>query len=133
MGGSIGAFEAKAQVSRLLRAVEQCAHCTITVRGRPVADLVPHRASSSQGGDQRREVTNALLVAERRGVITPASRDLFLARLRSLPISTDGDAAQQGQPRLLALARAHGLCSYDAPYLELGVALSSESPPAFKR
>ena len=47
--GSIGAFEAKAQLSRLLRAVEQGEHFTITVRGRPVADLVPHRAPSSQG------------------------------------------------------------------------------------
>jgi prevent-host-death family protein len=46
---SIGAFEAKAQLSRLLRAVEQGEHFTITVRGRPVADLVPHRASSSHG------------------------------------------------------------------------------------
>jgi prevent-host-death family protein len=49
MVGSIGAFEAKAQLSRLLRAVEQGEHFTITVRGRPVADLVPHRAPSSQG------------------------------------------------------------------------------------
>jgi prevent-host-death family protein len=46
---SIGAFEAKAQLSRLLRAVEQGEHFTITVRGKPVADLVPHRAASSQG------------------------------------------------------------------------------------
>jgi prevent-host-death family protein len=49
MDSSIGAFEAKAQLSRLLRAVEQGEHFTITVRGRPVADLVPHRAASSQG------------------------------------------------------------------------------------
>jgi len=46
---SIGAFEAKAQLSRLLRAVEQGEHFTITVRGRPVADLVPHRSPSSEG------------------------------------------------------------------------------------
>jgi prevent-host-death family protein len=46
---SIGAFEAKAQLSRLLRAVEQGEHFTITVRGKPVADLVPHRAASTQG------------------------------------------------------------------------------------
>jgi prevent-host-death family protein len=46
---SIGAFEAKAQLSRLLRAVEQGEHFTITVRGRPVADLVPHRSPSSAG------------------------------------------------------------------------------------
>ena len=48
MDHSIGAFEAKAQLSRLLRAVEQGKHFTITLRGRPVADLVPHRAASSQ-------------------------------------------------------------------------------------
>ena len=49
MDSSIGAFEAKAQLSRLLRAVEQGEHFTITVRGKPVADLVPHRSASSQG------------------------------------------------------------------------------------
>ncbi len=49
MQPSIGAFEAKAQLSRLLRAVEQGEHFTITVRGKPVADLVPHRAASTQG------------------------------------------------------------------------------------
>jgi prevent-host-death family protein len=49
MDASIGAFEAKAQLSRLLRAVEQGERFTITVRGRPVADLVPHRANTSRG------------------------------------------------------------------------------------
>ena len=49
MDASIGAFEAKAQLSRLLRAVEQGERFTITVRGKPVADLVPHRSESSQG------------------------------------------------------------------------------------
>jgi prevent-host-death family protein len=48
MDTSIGAFEAKAQLSRLLRAVEQGDRFTITVRGRPVADLVPHRADATQ-------------------------------------------------------------------------------------
>jgi prevent-host-death family protein len=49
MEHAIGAFEAKAQLSRLLRAVEQGQQFTITVRGRPVADLVPHRAASHEG------------------------------------------------------------------------------------
>jgi prevent-host-death family protein len=49
MDVSIGAFEAKAQLSRLLRAVEQGERFTITVRGKPVADLVPHQSESSQG------------------------------------------------------------------------------------
>ena len=47
MDVSIGAFEAKAQLSRLLRAVEQGERFTITLRGKPVADLVPHRADST--------------------------------------------------------------------------------------
>ena len=46
MGQSIGAFEAKSQLSRLLRAVERGERFTITVRGRPVADLVPCETSS---------------------------------------------------------------------------------------
>jgi prevent-host-death family protein len=49
MDASIGAFEAKTQLSRLLRAVERGERFTITVRGRPVADLVPHRADAAQG------------------------------------------------------------------------------------
>jgi predicted nucleic acid-binding protein len=75
------------------------------------------------------EVANALLVAERRGVITQDASDLFLARLSSLPICTDGAAGPEQQPRLIALARAHGLSSYDATYLDLahrlGAALAS--------
>ena len=47
MDSCIGAFEAKAQLSRLLRAVENGEQFTITVRGKPVADLVPHRGHSA--------------------------------------------------------------------------------------
>lgn len=49
MDVSIGAFEAKAQLSRLLRAVEAGERFTITVRGKPVADLVPHHAERGEG------------------------------------------------------------------------------------
>jgi len=49
MDVNIGAFEAKAQLSRLLRAVEQGERFTITVRCKPVADLVPHGGGSEQG------------------------------------------------------------------------------------
>ncbi len=51
MDASIGAFKAKAQLSRLLRAVENGERFTITVRGKPVADLVPHRSDAGQGVD----------------------------------------------------------------------------------
>ncbi len=75
------------------------------------------------------EVANALFVAERRGVIAQDASDLFLARLSSLPICADSDAGPEQQPRLIALARAHGLSSYDATYLDLahrlGAALAS--------
>ena len=47
MDASIGAFEAKAQLSRLLRAVEQGQRFTISVRGKPVADLIPHRSDAT--------------------------------------------------------------------------------------
>jgi len=47
MDSCIGAFEAKAQLSRLLRAVENGEQFTITVRGKPIADLVPHRSNSA--------------------------------------------------------------------------------------
>jgi prevent-host-death family protein len=47
MDSCIGAFEAKAQLSRLLRAVENGEQVTITVRGKPIADLVPHRSQSA--------------------------------------------------------------------------------------
>lgn len=41
MFAEIGAFDAKAKLSELLRAVQQGQRFTITVRGKPVADLVP--------------------------------------------------------------------------------------------
>jgi prevent-host-death family protein len=47
MATLIGAFEAKAQLSRLLRAVERGERFTITVRGKPVADLVPSSARAA--------------------------------------------------------------------------------------
>lgn len=37
----IGAFDAKAKLSELLRAVQSGQRYTITLRGKPVADLVP--------------------------------------------------------------------------------------------
>lgn len=48
MNPEIGAFEAKARLSAILREVEKGRSFTITVRGRPVADLVPsHQTDES--------------------------------------------------------------------------------------
>ena len=71
------------------------------------------------------EVANALLVAERRGVITSRASDLFRARLQALPIETDATPVQDSEPRVLAIARAQGLSSYDAAYLELAQRLGA--------
>ena len=41
MGVEIGSFEAKTKLPELLRGVQQGTHYTITLRGKPVAELVP--------------------------------------------------------------------------------------------
>ncbi len=62
MDTCIGAFEAKAQLSRLLRAVQQGQQFTISVHGKPVADLIPHRAD---GADAAAAAVVALQAAPR--------------------------------------------------------------------
>jgi len=71
------------------------------------------------------EVANTLLVAERRGVITSSASDLFRGRLQALPIETDATPVQDSEARVLAIARAQGLSSYDATYLELAQRLGA--------
>lgn len=44
----IGSFDAKAKLSGLLRAVQRGQRYTITLRGRPVADLVPSESAIHQ-------------------------------------------------------------------------------------
>jgi predicted nucleic acid-binding protein len=70
-------------------------------------------------------VANALLVAERRGVIASSASDLFRSRLQALPIETDATPLQETEPKILAIARAQGLSSYDATYLELAQRLGA--------
>ena len=41
MGIEIGSFEARTKLPELLRRVQERAHYTITLRGKPVAELVP--------------------------------------------------------------------------------------------
>lgn len=67
------------------------------------------------------EVTNVLLGAERRGRITPAESARFLRLLEALPIEVDAETPARATRDVLVLARAEGLSSYDAAYLELAV------------
>ena len=68
------------------------------------------------------EVTNGLLVAERRGRITARDTDLALASLRLMPIRTEfAPPADAAADRVVGLAREHGLTAYDAAYLDLAI------------
>lgn len=75
------------------------------------------------------EVLNAVLVGERRKVVTPAQVADYLARLASLDIVVDDAAPWTHSDAVLATARQYGLTAYDAAYLELalrtGAALGS--------
>jgi predicted nucleic acid-binding protein len=67
------------------------------------------------------EITNVLALAERKGRITPAQSDAFVADLGKLGIERDDEAPGRAFTHLLALCRTHGLTSYDAIYLDLAV------------
>lgn len=67
------------------------------------------------------EIANALVVAERRGRLSPAdvarAAELFL----EMPISIHEVAPQSALGPVLGLARTHGMTVYDAAYLELAM------------
>lgn len=67
------------------------------------------------------EVTNALVVAERKRRITPEDSAAFIGMIGQLPIAVDSATASCAFGETLTLARTHGLSSYDAAYLELAV------------
>lgn len=51
MDREVGAYEAKTHLPRLLRDVAQGDRITITVRGRPVAELVPPKTMTTRAAD----------------------------------------------------------------------------------
>jgi predicted nucleic acid-binding protein len=65
------------------------------------------------------ELGNVLLLAERRGTISPADRAAALENLLRLPIEVDLDTATRAWRDTLALAERQRLTLYDASYLEL--------------
>ena len=64
----IGAFDAKTRLSEILRKVDQGERFTITVRGRPVADVVP---SQLKGRQRAAEAVRRLLAMPRIEGISP--------------------------------------------------------------
>jgi predicted nucleic acid-binding protein len=67
------------------------------------------------------EIANILVVGERRKRSTEAQSTAFLARLAKLPITVDGQTVGRAWSDTISLARAHGLSTYDAAYLELAI------------
>jgi len=62
------------------------------------------------------EVVSVLLVAQRKGRMSEAQADRFLALLAQLPIEVETIATLTG---VLSMGRRHVLSAYDAAYLEL--------------
>ena len=71
------------------------------------------------------EVANALLVAERRGRMTPAATHEFLGLLEDLGIYVEEGPPGYIWDTVLNLAREHNLSVYDASYLELASRLKA--------
>lgn len=68
------------------------------------------------------EITNVLLVAERRGRLAAADATRALELLRALPIELEPPPLMHDRsPVLLQLGRTHGLSAYDASYLDLAM------------
>ena len=75
------------------------------------------------------EVANGMLMGERRQRSRPEDTGRFAERLRLLDIEVDAIAPEEFVDRILPLARAYGLTTYDTAYLELagrrGLSLAS--------
>ncbi len=67
------------------------------------------------------ELGNVLLMAERRGRITAADRNRFLALVVQLDLGIDPADPNVVWHDVLSLAAQHRLTSYDAAYLELAM------------
>ena len=67
------------------------------------------------------EITNALLVGERRKVVTQSQVSDYLNKLSYLPIMTDETPVAERREVVMILAREYGLTTYDAIYLDLAL------------
>jgi predicted nucleic acid-binding protein len=67
------------------------------------------------------EVSNVLLVAERRKRLSQADSARFISLLFELPIIVEQESPERMLSEILALAREYKLSSYDASYLDLAM------------
>jgi predicted nucleic acid-binding protein len=89
------------------------------VRANAVRVAVENGADAWIPGHWWLEIANGLLMAERRGRITPEQLAQALSLVHSLPLEEDDETAAQIPVGTMTLARKHGLTIYDAAYLEL--------------
>ncbi len=90
----------------------------------PYADAVLESLSSNSGiapAVWPLEISNVLVVAERRGRINKAGSVRFIALISQLPVAVEPEPSQRVFAEIMALAREHGLSSYDASYLDLAM------------
>lgn len=73
MYAEVGSYEAKTKLPELLRDVQQGKRYTITLRGAPIADLVPNAESP------RANVGQAIAAMKRFTLSTPVSDDQLKA------------------------------------------------------
>lgn len=71
------------------------------------------------------EVTNTLIIGERRGRLKSSQRQEIMARIQQLPIRIDPETPVQGWTQIPELAIRFGLTTYDAAYLELAMRLDA--------
>jgi predicted nucleic acid-binding protein len=86
-----------------------------------VLDLISAGAEALVPSIWPLEISNALLVAERRKRIALAKVTALLVRIAGLPISVTRTDSKQAFEQILPMARQQGLSQYDAAYLELAV------------
>jgi predicted nucleic acid-binding protein len=72
------------------------------------------------------EIANALIVAERRHVVTEAQIIDYLNKLSELPILTDNASVENHRNSVVSLAREYNLTAYDATYMELALRSNAE-------
>ncbi len=74
------------------------------------------------------EITNAVLVAERRKRVAQPEVRRFVELLRELTVVMDSQTVAESIRNILPLGREHGLSAYDAAYLD--VAMRHDAPLA---
>ena len=86
-----------------------------------VLDLISAGAEALVPSIWPLEISNALLVAERRKRIALAKVTALLFRIAGLPINVTRTDSKQAIEQILPMARQQGLSQYDAAYVELAV------------